>query len=182
MNERPLSEDVYRMLVGADWALADIGTQLVKCEERCMTGIAASIAHEFLAVVWDGDPPAHEVLLQALDRLLARSHEVSFADCADAEDEPPTIDGPALYHSVALRFPDLGMYPVADPLASVEDDKMLADAVDDLADITKDLREVGWRDEHLGADAAAWCFRLLYFHWARHARELGLYLHARQFG
>lgn len=74
------------------------------------------------------------------------------------------------------------MYPIADPLAPIDDEKMLSGAVDDIADITMDLREVIWRDENLGKDDAAWYFRLMYFHWARHARELGLYLHARQFG
>jgi hypothetical protein len=147
-----------------------------------MTGVAASIANEFLSVVWDGSPPDNETLLRALDRLLSRSHEVLNAHCADDDTEPPTTDGPALFQAAALRFPKFGMYPVVDPLASIDDDKMLACAVDDIADITRDLREVIWRDEHLGSDDAAWCFRLLYFHWARHARELSLYLHARQFG
>ena len=147
-----------------------------------MTGTAATIAKEFLAVVWDSDPPDDENLLRALDKLLSRSYEVPFANCAEEDGEPPVTDGPALFQAVAQRFPNFGMYPVADPLASIEDDKMLACAVDDIADITKDLREVIWRDEHLGSDDAAWCFRLLYFHWARHARELGLYLHSRQFG
>ncbi|MES2988066.1 MAG: hypothetical protein V4808_09185 [Pseudomonadota bacterium] len=74
------------------------------------------------------------------------------------------------------------MYPVADPLAPIDDGKMLADAIDDLADMTRDLREVIWRDEILGPDDAAWAFHLLAYHWGGHARELGLYLHARQHG
>ena len=147
-----------------------------------MTDPAADIAREFLAVVWEGDAPDETALLRALDRLLSRSHEVPFAHCADANDEPPAVDGPALYQEVARRFPNFGMYPVADPLAPIDDDKMLAGAVDDIADITQDLREVIWRESRLGPDDAAWYFRLMHFHWARHARELSLYLHARQFG
>ena len=147
-----------------------------------MSEAAADIAREFLAVVWDGDAPDDATLLRALDRLLSRSYEVPFANCADADDEQPAVDGPALFKEVAHRFPNYGMYPVADPLAQIEDDKMLAGAVDDIADITKDLREVIWRDETFGPDDAAWYFRLMHFHWARHARELSLYLHARQFG
>ena len=147
-----------------------------------MSEAAADIAREFLAVVWQGDAPDDATLLRALDRLLSRSHEVPFANCADADDEPPAVDGPALFQEIASRFPNFGMYPVADPLASMDDDKLLAGAVDDIADITRDLREVIWRDETFGPDDAAWYFRLMYFHWARHARELSLYLHARQFG
>ncbi len=166
---------------GMGWEAA-IAIPSVSCEKCSMTGVAASIANEFLAIVWDGNPPDEETLLRALDRLLARSYEVPNANCADDDAEPPARDGPALFQAVAMRFPSLGMYPVADPLASVDDDKMLSCAVDDISDITKDLQEVAWRDEHLGSDDAAWCFRLLYFHWARHARKLSLYLHSRQFG
>lgn len=143
---------------------------------------AADLARDFLSVVWEGEKPTIEVLSQSLDKLLAQSHEIAFADCAEEDRDPPTIDGSALYQEVAARFPDLGMYPVADPLAPIDDDKMMTDAIDDIADITRDLREVVWREENLGASDAAWCFRLLFFHWGRHARELSLYLHARQFG
>jgi hypothetical protein len=72
------------------------------------------------------------------------------------------------------------MYPVADPLGSISEDTTLGSAIDDIADVTRDLREVVWRDQYLGSDDAAWFFRLMHFHWARHARELGLYLQARQ--
>lgn len=143
---------------------------------------AAEIAHDFLSVLWGGDVPTIEILAQALDRPLARSHDVGMADCADEDRDPPPVDGTALYRDVARRFPDLGMYRVTDPLASIDEALMIADAIDDLADITRDLREVVWRDTHMGANDAAWSFRLLYPHWGRHARELALYLHARSWG
>src|SRR4051812_39261736 len=147
-----------------------------------MDGVAAQIAREFLAAAWEGEAPDDATLLRALDRLLSRSHDVPWGYCADTDDDPPATDGAALYQEVSRRFPDYGMYPVVDPLAPIEDDKMLGDAIDDLTDITRDLREVLWRDDNLGSGDAAWYFRLMHFHWARHARELGLYLHARQFG
>ncbi|WP_426261726.1 hypothetical protein [Sphingomonas sp. DC1100-1] len=146
-----------------------------------MTPSAAEIAQEFLLAVWDNETPSIKALSQSLDRLLARSHDIPFADCSDEDRDPPKIDIPALYQEVAVRFPDLGMYPVADPLAPLDDDKMMADAIDDIADITRDLREVIWREAHLGVDDANWYFRIMFFHWGRHARELSLYLHARQF-
>ena len=120
-----------------------------------MSEAAAEIAREFLAVVWEGDAPDDATLLRALDRLLSRSHEVPFANCADADDEPPAADGPALFQEVASRFPNYGMYLVVDSLAPMDDDKLLADAVDDIADITKDLRAVIWHDETFGLDDAA---------------------------
>ncbi|MEG3091123.1 hypothetical protein U1703_06550 [Sphingomonas sp. PB1R3] len=143
---------------------------------------AAEVAHDLLSVLWGDEVPTIEALAQALDRLLARSHDVPMADCADEDHDPPPVDGAALYRDVAQRFPDLGLYRVTDPLASIDEALMMADAIDDLADITRDLRQVVWHATNLGADDAAWSFRLLFPHWGRHARELALYLHARCWG
>ena len=76
-----------------------------------MAEAAADIAREFLDVVWEGDAPDEATLLRALDRLLSRSHGVPFANCANADDEPPAVNGPALFQDFASRFPNYGMYP-----------------------------------------------------------------------
>ena len=55
----------------------------------------------------------------------------------------------------------------------------MGDAINDLADLTLDMREVCWLAEHAGVDDAHWSFRLHFFHWGLHARELSFYLHAR---
>lgn len=146
-----------------------------------MTRSAADIARDFLALVWEGPPPDDAALGRALDRLLAESHDVLEAAPAGTGGDPPDLDGTALYREAGDRFPDYGFYPVADPLGAVTDDLVLADAIDDLVDLTRDLREVIWRDAHLGPDDAAWYFRLMFFHWGAHARGLALYLHARRF-
>lgn len=101
---------------------------------------------------------------------------------SDTDLEAPRAEGPALYKEVAGRFPAYGLYPVSDPLASIEDAAMIGDAIDDLSDLTLDMREIVWLADHIGLDDAHWPFRLHYFHWGRHARGLALYLHARQFG
>lgn len=146
-----------------------------------MTRSAADIARDFLALVWDDAPPDDTALGRALDRLLAESHDVPEAAPAGTGRDPPALDGTALYREAGDRFPDYGFYPIGDPLGAVTDDLMLADAIDDLVDLTRDLREVIWRDAHLGPDDAAWYFRLMFFHWGAHARGLTLYLHARRF-
>lgn len=138
-------------------------------------------ARHFLSVVWDRDGSSDEALLAALDRLLAVYHDTPNAGPSETKVEAPRSDGPALYQEVAGRFPDYGLYPVSDPTASPEDAAMMGDAIDDIADLTLDMREVVWLADHVGADDAHWSFRLHYFHWGRHARELSLYLHARQF-
>ena len=137
-------------------------------------------ARQFLAVVWDGPAPADDVLAAALDRLVAAYHDTPDADASDSDLEAPRQDGASLYEEVTARFPDYGLYPVADPIAAPEDAAMMGDAIDDLADLTLDTREVLWLAENLGLADAHWSFRLLFFHWGRHARELSLYLHARQ--
>jgi hypothetical protein len=144
--------------------------------------LAVAAAHQFLSVVWDGERPSDESLLEVLDHLIEAYHHTPDAGPADGDLEPPRSGGPALYRQVATRFPDYGHYPVSNPTGSIEDGPMMGDAIDDLADLTLDMRDVVWRAEHLGPDDAQWQFRLLYFHWGRHARELALYLHARQFG
>ncbi|SFS03829.1 protein of unknown function [Sphingomonas jatrophae] len=115
----------------------------------------------------------------ALDRLLAAVHDVPEAEPADAEVARTDRDWTSVYGQIATRFPAYGLYAVSSPLALGEA-AMTGDAIDDLADLTEDLREVLWRGEQSGPDDAAWYLRFMYeAHWGRHARELALFLHAR---
>jgi hypothetical protein len=143
---------------------------------------AIDAARSFLTTVWDGPPPDDAALAAALDSLLASYHRTSEARPSDSETEPLREDRPLVASEVAARFPGYGYYPVADPTASPAEAAKTGDAIDDLLDLTLCMRQVSWRAENLGIDDAAWYFRLDYFHWGRHARELALYLHARQFG
>ena len=141
---------------------------------------AVEAARHFLSVVCEGDTPTDAELSEALDRLLVTYHTTPDADVSDSDLEAPRQDGASLYKEVSERFPDYGLYPVADPSASVEETMGMGDAIDDLADITLDMREVVWLADQLTLDDAHWAFRLHFFHWGQHARELLLYLHARQ--
>lgn len=143
---------------------------------------AADVARQFLSVVWDGKAPDIPTLALAIDRLLVRSHDIQAGDGTLGDGDAPPIDNTILYRSVAERFDYLGLYPIADPVGSIEDAIMMGDGVDDLADIMRDLREVIWWDENYGPDDAAFQFRLLFPHWGRHARELSLFLHAKWWG
>jgi len=153
------------------------------CDARCMEHSSAiDAARGFLSTVWDGDPPDDAHLLAALDRLLASYHDTSETQPANTMLEPPREDWQLVSKEVGDRFPSYGYYPVADPTSAPDSAAVTGDAIDDILDITLDMREVVWRAENLGIDDAVWYFRLNYFHWARHARELALYLHARQLG
>ena len=140
---------------------------------------AVDVARAFLDVLWAETPPGDAALLQALDRLLADAHDVLPANAADIDDDPPKGDWQALYREIGTRFSDYGFYSAASPLEHGEPALLTGDAIDDLADLTSDLREVVWRGERFGPGDAAWFFRLMHFHWGNHARELALFLHAR---
>ena len=145
-----------------------------------MTAISAiDAARNFLTLVWDGEPPENRELLCALDHLVIAYYATADSFPADSEADPPRADGAALWQQLAVRFPAFGLYPMADPAMPPDDAPGVGDAVDDLVDLTIAMRETLWRAEHLGVEDAIWYFRLDHFHWGRHARELGLYLHAR---
>jgi hypothetical protein len=141
---------------------------------------AIQASRQFLNVVWEGEAPSDATLAAALDRLLAAYHDAPNTNPSDSELEAPRQNGEALYKELAERFPDYGHYPIADPAGELSESPMMGDAIDDLADLTLDIREVIWLADHVGPDDAYWSFRLHFFHWGRHARELSLYLHARQ--
>jgi hypothetical protein len=73
--------------------------------------------------------------------------------------------GRPLCEEIAKRFPDYGYYPVSDPTGAPGDKEavMTGDAIDDLMDITLDMREVVWLADHVGVDDAHWSFRLRFF-------------------
>jgi hypothetical protein len=139
-------------------------------------------AQQFLATVWDGEPPCDEALLKALDRLVAAYHETPNGDVTDTEIDAPRQNGASLYRQVAERFPHFGHYPVADPTKTLEDALMMGDAIDDLTDVTLDMREVIWFAEHVNIDDAHFAFRLHHSHWGQHARELSFFLCGRLWG
>ncbi len=138
-------------------------------------------ARGFITLVNDGEPPSDKHLAQSLDGLALAYCECPEGSPADAELEMP--DFLPQYSEVGARFPELGYYATADPTTVLDEKPKVGDAIDDLVDIVRDLSEVSWRYDALGADDAHWHFRLLFeIHWGRHLRDLSLYLHAKQFG
>ncbi len=122
--------------------------------------------------------------MRALDELAFAYHFSLVTELTDddAQVEPPGYPE-GLYHAVAERFPDLGLYAVSNPTELKAQELMVGDAVDDLADIVRDLQEVIWRAENQSEQGARWYFRLLFqIHWGRHLRELSWYLHDKEWG
>ena len=137
-------------------------------------------AKNFLEVAWEGEPPSDSELLEALDRLLVAYHETPKVKFAHSELEPPRDDWILPYKEVGRRFKDYGYYSVTDPLELDEENAiMFGDGIDDIADITKEIRQTVWYSENESNRAAHWHFTTFYFEWGQHAREMSLYLAAR---
>ncbi|WP_208352896.1 hypothetical protein [Pseudaestuariivita rosea] len=143
---------------------------------------ATSAARAFLDKVWGGDAPSDAELSSALDQLVCAYHATKPQTNVNSDVTGPERDWNTLYAQTGARFPDYGYYSVADPMDMISFSASVGDAIDDIADITQDMREVIWLAENSSAADAEYRFRTLFFHWGRHARELTLYLHARQFG
>jgi hypothetical protein len=118
-------------------------------------------------------------LRYSLDRLALLQHEVSYT--FDERDYPdaPRKDYSTLRAVVAPRFPELGYYNIPGSVTQRigEAELHVADAIDDIADIARDLYEVQWRWEHTSHDNALWYFTNSYsMHWEEHLRGLQLCL------
>lgn len=137
-------------------------------------------ANNFIDVVWSGKPPTDAALLAALDRLLFAYHETPQTNIEVNDKLPPRQEWQDAWNDAAKRFPDYGFYALADPLdISESPNGSMGDAIDDIADISKELRCVLWYADNVSNAAAHWHLRALYFEWGRHARELSYYLFSR---
>lgn len=128
-----------------------------------------------------GDVQANTHALElALDQL-ALAYHFSSAEFEDTEFDPPTQDYQRWRKLAAERFPQFGFYNIPSRITSqvMETEMQVGDALDDLADIARDLAEVVWCWEHISELEALWRFRLAYEqHWGEHLRQLQLYLYA----
>lgn len=118
-------------------------------------------------------------LRRALDQLALLQHDVSYAFAGRDYQDAPRKDYQALRALVSSRFPELGHYNVPAVVTQnvAEAELHVGDAIDDVADIARDLYEVQWRWENTSADDALWYFTNSYFtHWEEHLRDLQLYL------
>lgn len=135
-------------------------------------------ARRFVDFVTKSENPAVDTLARLLDELALSYHDTPFGDPHESEERPPSEDRVA-HIDVRTRFPALGYYGSADPKA-VPGEALIGDAIDDIMDITNDLKEVLWRWDRFGPDDAHWYFRFLYqIHWGEHVRDLARYLHSR---
>jgi len=137
---------------------------------------------EFLSL-FEGEPLEPEkrlrTLAKALDKLSCAYHQTQ-RTYSDSLIEPPSSD-PNDEALVSKYFPDFGFYPIVDPLTDASQTPMVADAINDLRDIRRDLLEVLWRWENIGQTDATDSFCESYeIHWGRfHLPGLRQYVSAK---
>jgi hypothetical protein len=143
---------------------------------------------DFLHLVEKGAgavPDNEECLPLALDRLALVQNFISVTfDDAEYPD-PPRRDETTLRELVSHRFPNYGYYNSPDVVTEKigEATCTVGDAIDDLADITSELRDVDWRWSNTSEADALWHLQFNYrSHWREHLRGLQLYLHALEWG
>ena len=139
-----------------------------------------SASRRFVDLMTVGTAPLTEHIARSLDELALSYHYTPVGQPDQREIDPPPSR--VTYAEIGARFPALGYYAVADPRDPLNEKALVGDAIDDLMDITNDLREVLWRFEQVGVDDANWHFRFLFQrHWGKHLRALASYLHSIQF-
>ncbi len=140
----------------------------------------------FVRLIEEGAGNAAEnerLLINVLDELAlaAGTLEEIFDESVDGE--PPRKEYKIDRQLVESRFPEFGHYNmvlnVIDKVGRPEFGT--GDAIDDIADIYGEMKEVLWRWEHNSPDDALWWYKYFYrCHWGLHLRHLQLYLLERE--
>ncbi|MFZ5677252.1 MAG: hypothetical protein ACOZAM_30180 [Pseudomonadota bacterium] len=118
-------------------------------------------------------------LIRTLDAL---AYAVHFAEAEGtaSELEPPRLDYAQTYDSIRQRYPFLGRYWLAlHPVLQegTEGELAVGDAIDDLADILSELKDVRWLHERAGRKEALGALRERYdMHLWMHIHSLRQYL------
>ena len=136
----------------------------------------------YLSLTCGNDEPGEgriAALACALDDLLVGLRDLEDGQPSEGDTEALRMDYQAVYAEIGRRFPELGLYPSADPLDLAATEILVGDAVDDAADIAVDLAEALWLWDNIGAADAHWELRFGFdHHWGQHLVDLRRYLHA----
>lgn len=151
-------------------------------------GEIRSIVRGFLDLVKHDPSDGSELesqLCLLLDRLALAQNFVIFEFDEKDYPDPPEIDYSDLVAQISHLFRDYGYYNVPEYVTEKvgESGCVVGDAIDDLADITRDLANVEWCWSNTSEADALWHFQNSYrTHWREHLRRLQIYLHSRELG
>ena len=145
-----------------------------------------SLITEFIELMEKGRETPLEQERELIRLLDALAYAIHFVHYTEQQDEEFKYPEKKQYESdrevVEQRFPDYGYYNIpTDMLTNLgSSGTIVGDAVDALADIFGELKEVLWRWDVNGEDDALGYFSdFYYFHWQNHLRGLQSYLMAR---
>lgn len=137
-----------------------------------------AIAQRFVELATFGPIPTMGALARVLVELALSYHDTPAGDPSES-DNPPPCEIAVGRAAIAARFSDLGYYGKVFGI-EVSAEAIVGDAIDDILDITNDLKEVLWRFDQNGVDDANWHFRFLFqMHWGEHLHGLANYLYWR---
>ena len=143
-----------------------------------MRDAIAGFLHQLDRNPIDGDAGVRSLAL-ALDRLVAVYFELDEIEPEGGPEPPPKSSGD-FHRRASNAFPELGLYPYADPGGEPgKEVSLVADAIDDIGDIASDLAEVLWYLDNGSVADGLWDFRFGYqHHWGDHLHSLRNYLHS----
>jgi hypothetical protein len=137
---------------------------------------------DFLSLIEKGCGSTEEneaKLKLLLDKLALAQYFVTYKfDKKDYADAPRKTDA-ELRKMVTVQFPNYGYYNVAEDVTTKigESNAIVGDAIDDIADIAKELYETKWRWDNNSPEDSLWHFKNNFeMHWGEHLRELQIYL------
>jgi len=144
------------------------------------SGIRA-ILQGFVSYVTEPGVKDDAELLRFCDQIACAIHDVHFESDNRDHPEAPTDDYGERRKTISGLFPHYGYYCLSTGRThGFEKNDPVGDAIDDLADLSRDFEEVLWRFEHTSSDDALWYFQFMYgLHWGEHLRSLQLYLFRR---
>lgn len=138
---------------------------------------------EFIEDTKESGRECEDQLALYLDQLAMSIHFNKVAHDKLYEADPPRKDYKEDNVLVVKKFPDFGYYNVVlNVIEKVgEPEYATGDAIDDIADIYGDLKEVIWRWENNSPEDALYHHQFLFrIHWGLHLRNLQLYLIERE--
>ncbi len=146
------------------------------------------VIEEFLALVETGQENVEQnekALAALLDKIALASRYTDHKPDEEKYVGAPKEEAQSLRRLICSRFPNFGYYNLPENFTTEisESGIVVGDAIDDILDITLELKGVEWCWQNISVDNALWCFRNGFdTHWGLHLRELQLYLLALERG
>ncbi len=145
-----------------------------------MSGMVRAAQH-YLKVLGRSEEGSEKwlpALAEALDRIALAQHRAPEGAPAKSRKKPRIrIDLGSEKEAISSHFLSHGYYTVVPPTSNIETDILMANAVDDIEEIAREMKEFLWRAENINVEDACWHAHLTVGHWGRHLLGLRSYLH-----